>query len=320
MRSLCEPNLPLPPPRARVPRGIDTNKRRRTNLIALSETMENRTDRGEHASGGHRGSVNNQHSANAHRDNNENENENGNGDDNGEVDPVEPLSDHENAAFSHPIDAAELQTTRTCGVEPLANLQVIPVRMCRTADYLLNPKTCERKGAVGMMVSLRTSVGSGKATVVNTGGARYNTGAGANSRYRLASNLTTTNYDRIVTFADCSSSTGECFAYMSHTKTQSVNFFENLRVGQEGIGNLVLLEEIYPVGDTLGSSTNVALIKRCSHVLPLTGNVATLVPSVQIGAPIKGDTRFFCQHRVKVVEFGHASIQPAVCGGELWYV
>jgi len=218
----------------------------------------------------------------------------------------------------HNIDASGLQTTRTCDEKVLPGLEVIPIQTCLTSEYWLRPKACERKGVVGVMLSLRTATGTGRNAIVVNSGNRYVSGVGPNSRLRTGS-YTSANYDRIVTFADCSSTNGACFAYMTHTKTQSVNLFENLRVGQEGIGDLVLLEEIYPISDTLGGSTDLALIKKCSHVLPLSGNIATLVPSVPLKAPDKGNTRYFCQHNVRDLEIGHVSIQQAVCGGRLWY-
>ena len=231
-----------------------------------------------------------------------------------------PPARHENpAVIQHAIDPAALVAASTCGKEPLPGLEVISIKKCQTSAYLLNPKAPERTGVVAVMLSLRTATGSGKTTLVNTGGARYGTGAGSNSRARLGNNYATANYDRIVTFADCSSTSGACFAYMTHYKTQSFNFFKNLRVGQEGIGDLILLEEINPVADSLGATTNVALIKGCSHVLPLAGDVATLVPSVPLEAPSKGDTRYFCQHQVRHIEFGHVSIEQAICGGKLWH-
>lgn len=220
----------------------------------------------------------------------------------------------------HNIDAAALEATPTCGIDPMPDLRVIPVRTCRTATYLWDPKACEHKGIIGVLVNLRTATGSGTArTVVNAGVARYSSGAGANSRQRVSNNLTPANYDRIMTFADCSSTNGVCFAFMTHTKTESSNFFKNLRVGQEGVGDLILLEEVDPVSDTLGSTTNVALIKECSHVLPLSGTMARMVPSVPLRAPNKGDTRYFCQHNVRSLQFGHVSIVQAICGGKLWY-
>lgn len=258
-------------------------------------------------------------------DNNENNDDDINNNDNINIDnnndaAVEPLALQQHADVNHNIDGNMLRTASTCGKEPLTGLQVIPISSCLLQDYLLDPKAPERKGVVAVMLSLRTATGGSKATtLVNTGGARYVSGSGANSRFRLPNNVTSANYERIVTFADCSSTNGACFAFMTHTKTQSVALFENMRVGQEGIGDLILLEEIYPVDDTLGTTTNVALVKRCSHVLPLSGDMATLVPSVPLEAAGKGDTRYFCQHHVRTIKFGHVTIEQAVCGGKLWY-
>jgi len=217
------------------------------------------------------------------------------------------------------IDGTKLKATSTSGTEPFTDLKVIPVATCRTSNYLKNPKICEHTGVVAVMLSLRTAIGSSKnTTVVNTGGSRYVSGTGQNTRQRV-SHITSANYDRIMTFADCSDTSGNCFAYMTHNKTQSVNFFDNLRVGQEGIGNLVLLEEIDPISDSLGTTTNVPLIKHCSHVLPLSGDMAKLVPSIPISAPTKGNTKYFCQHHVRDIQFGRVSIKQAICGGKLWY-
>jgi hypothetical protein len=116
------------------------------------------------------------------------------------------------------------------------------------------------------MVSITTSTKD--ATAVNQGGSHYTTGASANSRLRISNVITPVKYDRIVTFADCSSNKGDVFACMLRTKTESEKFFYSLKEGQDGIGDAILLEEVYPVDDTLGTTTNVALMKRCSHVLP----------------------------------------------------
>ena len=218
----------------------------------------------------------------------------------------------------HPIDGTKLQAAKTSGRQPYTDLKVIPIETCRESNYLKNPKACEHTGVVGVMLSLRTATGGNKNTTIVNTGTRYVSGAGQNSRQRV-NHVTSANYDRIMTFADCSDTTGACFAFMTHNKTQSGSFFDNLRVGQEGIGDLVLLEEVDPISDSLGTTTNVPLIKRCSHVLPLSGDIAELVPSVQLLAPNTGNTKYFCQHHVRDIQFGRVSIKQAVCGGKLWY-
>lgn len=225
---------------------------------------------------------------------------------------------HNNAAINHIIDAATLQTARTCAEVPLEDLQVIPMKTCQSVEYFIHPKMCEHKGVLAVMISLRTAKNDKTTALITQGGAKFTTGQGANSRFRLNNTYNAARYDRIVHFADCSSTHGDVFACMLETNKQSVNFFRSLRVGQEGIGDLILLEEVYPVDDTLGSTTNVPLVKRCGHVLPLDGQMATLVPEVPLVAPAVGDTRYFCQHGVHALEFGHVSIQTAICGGKLW--
>jgi len=232
--------------------------------------------------------------------------------------PMRQVINHNNAAPNPIIDGAALRTASTCEDEPLANLQVIPMRMCQSAEYFRYPKMCEHKGVLGVMLSLRTAINDKASTVITQGGSKSTIGKGANARFRSNAVVTSARYDRIVHFADCSSNNGDVFACMLDTKTQSTNFFSSLRVGQEGIGDLILLEEVYPVDDTLGNTSNVPLMKRCSHTLPIDGDMVTLVPEVPLKTPAVGDTRYFCMHHIRLMEFGHVSIQTAICGGKLW--
>jgi len=250
-------------------------------------------------------------------DNDNEDDNNGSGDDDDDEenhDEVEVVA----AAPAWRVDATALLPARTCNLDPLSDLQIIPVKTCRSSNYLIDPKACERTGVVAVMVSLTTAANNKAATLVNQGGSRYVPGSDV-KRLRMTNVLTPVKYDRIVTLADCSSPKGDVFACLLRTKTESEKFFSSMRVGQDGIGDVLLLEEVYPVDDTLGNTTNVALVKRCSHVLPLRGDMRRLVPDVPIKAAEKGDTRYFCQHQVRTIQFGHASIQQAICGGKLWY-
>lgn len=218
----------------------------------------------------------------------------------------------------HPIDTEQLCVERTCRMERMTGLQIIPIRTCRSVDYLIHPKAPERKGVLGVMVSLTTAANAKAQTMVTAGGARYTSGSDA-KRFRLPNTSGAVKYDRIVHFADCSSTVGGVFACILHTKSESEKFFENMKVGQQGIGDLVLLEEVLPVSDTLGSTTNVPLIKRCKYVLPISADVSAVIPEIPLVAPNKGDTRYFSKHHVRDLEFGRVCIQQAICGGRLWY-
>ena len=262
--------------------------------------------------------------------NNDNNNNNharrgvGNNDIHADNDPNDEEDDEDdevaaaNYAAAWRIDASALRPARTCNLELLPDLRVIPMRTCRSKDYLMDPTACEHKGVVGVIISLTTAANNKAATVVNQGGTRYVPGSDT-KRFRVPGGLTPVRYDRIVNFADCSSTNGDVFACMLRTKTESEKFFSSMKVGQNGIGDVVVLEEVYPVDDTLGNTTNVSLMKRCSHALPLRGDMRGLVPDVPIKTPNKGDTRYFCQHHIRTVKFGHVSIEQAVCGGKLWY-
>ena len=143
-------------------------------------------------------------------------------------------------------------------------------------------------------------------------------GAGANSRRHTDSSINSAQYDRIVTFADCTSADGACFGCMMHTKFQSDELFKHSRVGSEGVGDLFLLEEVWPVEGALGTTTNVPLVKRVSCMMPLEGELSIVILAVPIIAPRKGDMRYFCQHHVRDIDFGHISIEQAICGSALW--
>jgi len=228
--------------------------------------------------------------------------------------------DDENAE-PNVIDANLLQVSDTCPTEMMPNLRIISVRVCETSDYALNPQVCENTALVAVVLSIRMF--NNKNTLITSGGSRVSSRNNPNSAAQRAMNANTNpvKYDRIVTLADCSSSRseGDVFACMMTSKGLSDRFFANMKIGQEGIGNLVVIEEAFPVDSTLGMGTNVALIKRVGPVLPLRNSMVSLVPSIPITAPDKGDTRYFCQHSDTSVVFSSAQIEDAICGGFLWY-
>jgi len=216
---------------------------------------------------------------------------------------------HDPPANRHRIDPSILQAKETSHRQVRKDLEVISIQTCQQSKYHFNVKVPEKKGVVGVLLSLRTAYGTNR-TVVTSGGARYS---------KDKTLLTWLHCDRILTFADCSNSNGTVFAVLLETKVWSNRFFQEAMLGQEGVGDLFLLEEVEPLEDTLGSTTNVLLAKRVNHVLPLKeDDLVRIVPQVPAIAPKKGATRYFSQHHVTNLEFGQVFITAAICGGDLW--
>jgi hypothetical protein len=264
------------------------------------------------------------HNNNVVNDNNNNQNEQPPSDRNAPNDDERARDSNVSSVPGHPfvehrINVSTLQTVKGCADDVPEGLRIIRIQTCQSEHYATHANAMEETALVGVMLSIRTANSKNPNTVITSGSARYAPGAGSNARMRTNNTVTVAQYDRIATLADCSSKNGTIFACLMESKKEATKFFSNMVAGHEGVGDVVLLEEVYPVNDTLGTSTNVPLVKRVTRVLPLAASMADIIAPVKIKMPSKGDTRFFSKHGEKDIKFGHIIIEQAICGGKLWY-
>ena len=126
-------------------------------------------------------------------------------------------------------------------------------------------------------------------------------------------------YDRLVTFADVSTS-GVCFGYVFPTKARSTLFFQYGAKQGYGVGTPFLIKEIYHTVTKLGSQPHsMPLMENGSgRAIPLKGTMIRHVPSSELKASDNMNaTTYFCYHRVKNLKLtGLEMVRPG-CNGVL---
>jgi hypothetical protein len=204
------------------------------------------------------------------------------------------------------------------------DISYIAVEECQTAAYVNSVKAKEDKGLVGLCLSIRHITMA--STGAEGGGARLMTsgllprqvgGMGANSRTRIGNPTFNRNYDRLLMFADLSSTNGRCFACILERQKDSADFFMTMKTAEEGVGDIMVLEEPPPVKNTLGSTTSVAIVDICSRTVPALAHYPDVVPVTPLASPPAGDTAYFASHDVTNLELGGACFEEAICGGKL---
>ena len=92
-----------------------------------------------------------------------------------------------------------------------------------------------------------------------------------------------------------------------------------MKQGAQGVGNVLLLEEVYPTTETLGRGTNVILVKRVARAVPLKVKMVDIIRPVEIQTPGIGDTKWFCKHNETNLRMWNAQIVASIkCGGYVW--
>jgi hypothetical protein len=230
-----------------------------------------------------------------------------------------PDPDGNEIFLDHDIDGGLLQADRSSEAHPKRNLRIINIRKTAQPEYLTNHRFMDRSGVVAVVLGVRCCIRGNDRTMVQVGPNRSAAGGGPNKAARLASAANPVQYDRILTLADCSSRSGLTFAVFFAVKREAEEFFQHMTAGQKGVGDVVLLEEVYPTTETLGKGTNVTLIKRVTRAIPLDANIVDMIPEVPLKTPRKGNTRFFSKHGETELIFWHAVLcHSEFCGGFLW--
>lgn len=198
----------------------------------------------------------------------------------------------------------------------------ISVEECQTVGYLNSVSSQEDKALVGLFLSIRhismsTTSGDSGGRYLLTSGLPTRQATGPNSRARIGNATYSRNYDRLAMFADLRSSTGRCFACILEKQRDSTRFFDKMKNGQEGVGDIFVFEEPPPVKNTLGSTTSVAIVDLCIRVLPVVGQYDQVIPLTPLLSPSAGDTAYFAKHHVTNLMLGTASFQEAICAGKL---
>ena len=198
----------------------------------------------------------------------------------------------------------------------------ISVEECRTVAYLNSVSSQENKALIGLCLSIRhmsmsTVTGDSGGRYLLTSGLPTRQATGPNSRARTGTATYNRNYDRLVMFADLRSSTGRCFACILEKQRDSTRFFDKMKNGQEGVGDIFVFEEPPPVKNTLGSTTSVAIVELCARTLPVVGRYDQAVPLTPLTSPSAGETAYFAKHHVTNLMLGAASFQEAICAGKL---
>jgi len=193
------------------------------------------------------------------------------------------------------------------------NTAIINVSRCQQNDFEGDQR--ENSAIVALMLSVRAMKTTTNKLYVQNSGTRFTPGQGANTRARLPNNITSREYNRLVTFGDVSSGRmARCFTVILKTPKDAKDLFKHSFVGQEGVGNLFLLQEPEPITRSLGSSTSVPIIDGVLDLFPLNMPIRTSIPQVQIAKPGQGETRYFSHHGANI-HMSNVRVVGPLCGG-----
>ena len=192
------------------------------------------------------------------------------------------------------------------------NLTILSVFDCQSIDY---PDNREDKGIKACLLNIRhhtasSSSGNSYSRIMTYSSYSQQRGGSA-TRPRLA---TPASYDRILFFGDLSSTSGQCFAMILPTSSDSRHILEYAR-SNVAVGQAFVIVEPHAVSHSL--SLGLPLVTTDNPLLPLTARRED-VPMVPMRLPNMNETLYFASHGKEVVFSGVSVISRNVsCKGTL---
>jgi len=171
---------------------------------------------------------------------------------------------------------------------------IIRVSDCERPEYA---DSRENKGIKGCLLHIRhhslTAPTGGTYSRIATYSSYSQPRTGTATRPR---SMVTASYDRILFFADLSSTRGRCFAMILPTSADSRHILQHARTNV-GIGHTFIIVEPHTVSNSL--SLGLPLVTTDDPLVPLRF-VRTDIPEVPIRMPSMNDTLYFANHGVQI--------------------
>ena len=198
--------------------------------------------------------------------------------------------------------------------------KVVGVNVLQSAMYATDVSFRLNKGIVLMPLMLKhyTQIAEGSGRLLTSASGRGVQGSGMSKRRALDGGSKSRKYDRFLMLADLSSETGRCVSRILSDPSSTSDFFNNRYFGQrqEGIGDVLWLEEPQPVQQCLGSTHYVPVVEGERTVFPVSLDIGKTVPSIELSEPEEGETKYFAQHKVTKLKVGAVSAVRASCTGK----